>query len=99
MTERYQVSAVSVEGGERVMGYLTPMWGQLHIINPDDENTAFPINPATIEPVRVKHEKHGDDYLCPNCNRVFWQPEHIPNELIGEYCDMCGQRIDWEDKS
>ena len=31
-----------------VVGLLTKMWGQLHIINPNDENTAYPIDESTI---------------------------------------------------
>lgn len=34
--------------GEWVEGLLTVMWGQYHIINPNDENTAYPIDEKTI---------------------------------------------------
>lgn len=39
-------------------------------------------------------EKHtairGDIvYLCPTCNRLYWERDHISN-----YCDSCGQRFE-----
>lgn len=40
--------AKRIETGEWVEGLLTVMWGQYHIINPDDENTAYPIDTETI---------------------------------------------------
>ena len=101
-------SAVPVCGGERVQGIVCRTENKAFIVFDGDFlkkeilgqelllSTIFiEIDPATIEPVSVKPEKHGNDYLCPNCNRVFWQPKHIPNDQLGEYCDMCGQRIDW----
>ena len=35
------------------------MWGQLHIINPDDENTAYPIDESTICQCTGLKDKHG----------------------------------------
>lgn len=40
--------AKRTDNGEWVEGLLTVMWGQYHIINPDDENTAYPIDKDTI---------------------------------------------------
>lgn len=40
--------AKRLDNGEWVEGLLTVMWGQYHIINPKDENTAYPIDPDTI---------------------------------------------------
>lgn len=33
---------------EWVEGLLTVMWGQYHIILPEDENTAYPVDPETV---------------------------------------------------
>ena len=48
MNDRYLYRAKRIDNGEWVEGLLTIMWGQFHIINPDDENTAYPINEHTI---------------------------------------------------
>ena len=36
------------DNGKWVKGLLTVMWGQYHIINPNDENTAYPIDIETV---------------------------------------------------
>ncbi len=36
------------DNGEWAEGLPTVMWGQYHIINPNDENTAYPIDEKTI---------------------------------------------------
>ena len=48
MNDRYLYRAKRIDNGEWVEGLLTIMWGQFHIINPNDENTAYPIYPSTI---------------------------------------------------
>lgn len=35
------------------------MWGQFHIINPNDENTAYPIYPSTICQCTGLKDKNG----------------------------------------
>lgn len=48
MNNRYLYRAKRTDNGEWVEGLITIMWSQLHIINPNDENTAYPIDPSTI---------------------------------------------------
>ena len=48
MNDRYLFRAKRMDNGEWVEGLLTIMCGQFHIINPDDENTAYPIDESTI---------------------------------------------------
>lgn len=48
MNNRYLYRAKRTDNGEFVEGLLTIMWGQFHIINPDDENTAYPVDESTI---------------------------------------------------
>ncbi|MCL2216936.1 MAG: hypothetical protein FWB91_07955 [Defluviitaleaceae bacterium] len=57
------------------------------------------VDPATVEPVAVKVESLGESHFCPNCGRLYdcWiykdtKPEQMPN-----YCDLCGQRLDWSE--
>ncbi len=40
--------AKRLDNGEWVDGLLTVMWGQYHIINPQNENVAYPIDPETV---------------------------------------------------
>lgn len=37
-----------LDNGEWVYGLLVKMWGEWHIIDWDDENSAYPVNPDTI---------------------------------------------------
>lgn len=48
MNERYLFRAKRIDNGEWAEGLLTIMWGQFHIINPNDENTAYTIDSSTI---------------------------------------------------
>lgn len=59
MNDRYLYKAKRTDTGEWVEGLLTIMWGQLHIINPNDENTAYPIDPSTICQCTGLRDKNG----------------------------------------
>ena len=59
MNDRYLYRAKRCDNGEFIEGLLTIMWGQFHIINPDDENTAYPIDESTICQCTGLKDKHG----------------------------------------
>ena len=59
MNDRYLFRAKRIDNGEFVEGLLTIMWGQFHIINPDDENTAYPIDESTICQCTGLKDKNG----------------------------------------
>ena len=59
MNDRYLYRAKRTDNGEFIEGLLTIMWGQFHIINPDDENTAYPIDDSTICQCTGLKDKHG----------------------------------------
>ena len=59
MNDRYLYRAKRIDNGEWVEGLLTIMWGQLHIIVPEDENTAYPIDESTICQCTGLKDKHG----------------------------------------
>ena len=59
MNSRYLYRAKRTDNGEFIEGLLTIMWGQFHIINPDDENTAYPIDDSTICQCTGLKDKHG----------------------------------------
>ena len=48
MNNRYLYRAKRMDNGEWVEGLLTIMWGQLHIITPEYENTLYPIDESSI---------------------------------------------------
>lgn len=51
--------AKRIDNGEWVEGLVTIMWGQYHIINPMDENTAYPIDTDTICQYTGLTDKNG----------------------------------------
>ncbi len=59
MNDRYLFRAKRIDNGEWVEGLLTIMWGQFHIINLNDENTAYPIDPSTICQCTGLKDKNG----------------------------------------
>lgn len=54
-----------------VEGLLQKMWGEWHIINPNDENTAYPIDPTTICQFTGFNDKNG------NC---IWENDVLHNK-------------------
>lgn len=58
--DRYLFRAKRIDNGEWVEGLLTIMFGQFHIINPDDENTAYPIDESTICQCTGLEDKNGN---------------------------------------
>ena len=63
--------AKRIDNGEWVEGLLTVMWGQYHIVNPNDENTAYPIDSTTICQFTGLTDKNG--------NKI-WENDIVRNE-------------------
>jgi len=62
----------------------------------------FEIDPATVEPVRVKIKYEYGEYRCPNCNAWFVavNKNDIDNGRFSEltpFCGNCGMAIDWSE--
>lgn len=81
MNDRYLYRAKRIDNGERVEGILTIMWRQLHIINPDYENTVYPIDESTICQCTGLKDKNGklifehDIVNCIEeecCGKIVW---------------------------
>lgn len=75
MKERYLFKAKRVDNGEWIEGLLTKMWGQYHIINPDDENVAYPIEEATICQCTGLRDKN---------DKLIWENDIVEFEDTGE---------------
>lgn len=59
MAREILFKAKRVDNGEWVEGLLTIMWGQYHIINPSNENVAYPIDAETICQYTGLTDKNG----------------------------------------
>lgn len=78
MEDRYLYRAKRIYNGGWVEGLLTIMWGQFHIINPDDENTAYPIEENTICQCTGLKDKNGKLILENDiCRRILLPTKRI----------------------
>lgn len=63
--------AKRIDNDEEVVGFLTKMWGEYHIIAEDDENTAYPVEESTISPCFEELE-----------DGLFWRNDIIFSENL-----------------
>lgn len=49
-----------IDSGEWVYGLLTIMWGQFHIVDLGEENTAYSVDPATVGQYTGLPDKNGE---------------------------------------
>ena len=79
MNDRYLYRAKRIDNGEWVEGLLTIMWGQFHIINPDDENTAYPIDESTICQCTGLNDKNGN---------LIWENDIVRFQFDNDDCSF-----------
>lgn len=77
MNNRYLRRAKRIDNGEWVEGLLAIMWGKLHIINPDDENTEYPIDESTICQCTGLNDKNG---------KLIWENDIVRFQFDNDDC-------------
>ena len=80
-----------LDNGEWAIGYLTEMWGALHIVNRDGGNMAYPVDPATVGQFTGEFDDLGveiyeDDLVeypeCVDLEEYEWGAPARPRPII-----------------
>ena len=87
--------AKRTDNSEWIEGLLTVMWGQYHIINPDDENTAYPIDTETICQYIGLTDKNGHK-IWENDIIGYWDTYSTEN---GQAEADCIGKVFWDDET
>lgn len=86
--------AKRIDNGEWVCGFLVPMWGQMHIIDRDFENTAYPIDDSTICQYTGLTDKNGKRIWENDIVRLG-EDEDLLIKWSERYAGWCLQQNKW----
>lgn len=86
--------AKRLDNGEWVCGFLVPMWGQMHIIDRDFENTAYPIDDPTICQYTGLTDKNGKRIWENDIVRLG-EDEDLLIKWSERYAGWCLQQNKW----
>ena len=80
------------DNGEWVFGFLCQMWGAWHIMDENDENMAFPIDPETVGQHISVIDKYGNrifegdivQYEDEELAEIVWDEQTARFEMVGD---------------
>lgn len=94
-----------LDNGEWVEGLLTVMWGQYHIINPSDENTAYPVDPETVGQFTGLADQKGNRAFTDSVIRYSGEYGHVVYGIVrfgeiptdfGTNANHIGFYVEWQ---